>query len=111
MFLAKITTAQEEINKLATQLIWSDETALPVWSMEEYQTESKLSNDLIMIDGFAVDVSDFKNQHPGGETLLTKYIGKDATKSFYGVLNNHTKSARQMMIDLRVARVESKKVQ
>jgi hypothetical protein len=43
----------------------------------------------------------------GGASLLVKYIGKDATNSFYGSLNNHTKSARQIMVDLAVAKVSS----
>jgi stearoyl-CoA desaturase (delta-9 desaturase) len=60
---------------------------------------------LILIDGYAIDVGHFQSQHPGGEKLITNYIGKDATKSFYGVLNNHTRSARQIMRDLRVAKI------
>jgi stearoyl-CoA desaturase (delta-9 desaturase) len=96
------------IDSLNKQLIWSDETKLPSWTLEEYEKESQ-HNDLILIDDFAIDVKEFKSQHPGGSKLLTNYIGKDATKSFYGVLNNHTKSARQMMRDMRVAKVNSKK--
>ncbi|KAJ2994752.1 hypothetical protein HDV02_001328 [Globomyces sp. JEL0801] len=105
---AKVTTAQEEIDRVSKTLIWSDEAKLPTWTMAEYKIESSQSGSLILIDGFAIDISDFKDQHPGGSTLLTKYVGKDASKSFYGVLNNHTKSARQMMIDMRVAKVLAK---
>ena len=78
--------------------------------MSEYELEA-VKNELILIDGFAVEIAEFKTQHPGGAKLLTNYIANDATKSFYGILNNHTKSARQMMKDMRVAKVavDSKK--
>ena len=102
---ARITTAQDKIDELKKQLIWEGSSNLLRWTMAEYYEEAK-NNDLILIDGFVIDVKEFKTQHPGGSKLLTNYIGKDATKSFYGVLNNHTKSARQMMEDMRVAKVD-----
>ncbi|KAJ3325838.1 hypothetical protein HDV06_002223 [Boothiomyces sp. JEL0866] len=104
---ARINTAQDEINKLRKLCIWSDEAAFPTWTMEEFHKECE-ANELIIIDGFAIDVSEFKNEHPGGDKLITSYLGKDASKSFYGVLNNHSKSARQLMGDMRVARVQPK---
>ena len=88
------------------KLIWSDIDSLPLWNLKEYEMEAKKSSSLILIDGFAIDVGYFKEKHPGGSDLLVKYVGKDATKAFYGILNNHTRSARQIMQDLRVARVE-----
>ncbi|KAJ3271118.1 hypothetical protein HDV01_007055 [Terramyces sp. JEL0728] len=101
---AKVSTAMEHIADMNSKLIWSDETKLPQWTKDDFINECK-NNELIILDGFAVDIREFKDQHPGGSVLLTKYIGKDATKSFYGVLNNHTKSAKQMMTDLRVAKI------
>ncbi|KAJ3305605.1 hypothetical protein HDV03_001250 [Kappamyces sp. JEL0829] len=106
IYKAQIAAAEDKIKHLSKGLIWTDETKLPVWTFEEYKEEAKASQALILIDGYAVDISEFKSEHPGGEKLVTNYIGKDATKSFYGVLNNHTKSARQIMKDLRVAKVE-----
>ncbi len=96
---------EDKIQILSKDLIWTDESKLPTWNWKEYQTEAKASQALIHIDGFAVDISEFKEEHPGGFKLVTNYIGQDATKSFFGVLNNHTKSARQIMKDLRVAKV------
>ncbi len=103
--LARVSAAQDKIHQMSKTLIWCNEEKLPTWSFEEYEEEAKKSEDLILIDNFACDISKFKNEHPGGEKLITTYIGKDATKAFYGVLNNHTRSARQIMKDLRVAKV------
>ena len=46
-------------------LIWSDLDKLPVWSLAEFEEEAAKSNALIMINGFAVDVSLFSLDHPG----------------------------------------------
>jgi stearoyl-CoA desaturase (delta-9 desaturase) len=104
--VARVTTSQEKLDLLKKQVIWKNEHELPIWSLQEFEKESRY-NELVLIEQYAVDVSHFKSQHPGGAKLITNYIGKDATKSFYGVLNNHTQSARQIMKDLRVAKIRA----
>ncbi|KAJ3257706.1 hypothetical protein HK103_004333 [Boothiomyces macroporosus] len=102
---ARISVWEEELEKKKRQLIWTDESKLPEWTMKQFQKEAKY-NDLILIDEFVLDVSKFKDQHPGGKELLEKYFDSDATKSFYGVLNNHTRSAKQIAKDLRIAKLK-----
>ena len=34
--------------------------------------------------------------HPGGEPLLLKYIGKDATAAFFGGVHNHSNAAHNV---------------
>jgi stearoyl-CoA desaturase (delta-9 desaturase) len=101
---AKVTTALKEISNISKDLTWTDENTLPKMSLDDYK-KTAVDRDLTVIDDYVVDISKFKNQHPGGAKILEKYIGLDATKSFFGVLNNHTQSARQIMRDLRVAKI------
>ena len=55
------------------------------------QLVKKKSNDVeiakddakwIVIDGKIYDVSSFMKRHPGGENIMSSYIGQDATVSF-----------------------------
>ena len=48
----------------------------------------------------------FPRNHPGGEEILEKYIGRDATKAFYGGLNQHTMAARIWMKARIVGRLD-----
>ena len=36
----------------------------------------------VIIHGRAYDVTEFKNEHPGGKSIILKYAGKDATETY-----------------------------
>lgn len=65
-----------------------------------------------------LDVSNFKNHHPGGKFLIQHNIGRDISKFFYGgySLENfdgnshnfkHPNFARHIVNDLIIARLEN----
>ncbi|RKO85374.1 hypothetical protein BDK51DRAFT_16122 [Blyttiomyces helicus] len=89
------------------RLLWGPELeSLPVWTLAEMKRlVADEGRDLFVIDGLVLDFAAFTKRHPGGEKLLTAYRGKDATKAFYGPLNNHTKSARTLLRTMRIAKV------
>lgn len=74
---------------------------------------------VLVIDGFAVDVTGYLGEHPGGATLLRKHsvrIGSDPTNAddktwqeadwaFHGGYNIHTRAAHKRMRALRVAKI------
>ena len=62
-------------------------------------------NKWFVIDGYIIDLSSFTSEHPGGSALLEKYYGRDATKSFDGILQTHTLGARMLVRKMRVAKV------
>jgi len=37
---------------------------------------------IIIIEGYQFDVTEFASKHPGGQKVLEKFNGKDATKEF-----------------------------
>ncbi|RKO85248.1 hypothetical protein BDK51DRAFT_19325, partial [Blyttiomyces helicus] len=107
---AKVQTAEQAAEVLRQEadeegVDWGrDAGVLPGWTLAETKRRcSEEGQDLLVIDGFILDFSTFKDRHPGGEKLLVAYRGKDATKAFYGPLNNHTKSARTILRTMRVA--------
>ncbi|KAF5312206.1 hypothetical protein D9619_002627 [Psilocybe cf. subviscida] len=85
-----------------------------VYTLAEIQAMAKEGRCMIVIDGFAVDVTSYLLEHPGGATLLRNYSVRLGTKSdlwknsdwaFHGGLNNHSRAARRRMIELRVAKM------
>lgn len=46
------------------------------------------------------DITKLLDEHPGGDTVLMEYAGKDATEGFYG--RNHSASAQKWMKDFEI---------
>ena len=62
---------------------------------------------VIAVHGFLYDVGEFGSSHPGGAALLERgYGGKDLS-GLFEKLNWHTLQARDLMIDMRIARIIS----
>ncbi|XP_046670196.1 cytochrome b5 [Homalodisca vitripennis] len=80
---------------------------------EYYYSEIKeeIENDnasLIVINNIVYNVTDFLNEHPGGEEVLLEQVGKDATEAFEDV--GHSSDAREMMKKYKVGELhESEK--
>lgn len=53
---------------------------------------------LVIVSGFIHDVGDFVDKHPGGERLLLKKVGKDATAAFCGGVYDHGNAAHNVWI-------------
>jgi len=54
---------------------------------------SGMNIDVLVYKNKVVDVTEFKQKHPGGMSSLDKFIGKDCTEAFEGVTSHKTKSA------------------
>ena len=61
---------------------------------------------LVVLDGFVLDVSSFAKSHPGGEALLKADNGADITEKFKGAVYAHSNAARNLACTYRVARVQ-----
>ncbi|KAJ3296883.1 hypothetical protein HDU79_005465 [Rhizoclosmatium sp. JEL0117] len=111
---ARVSTAMSKLEEKKAKLDWGPkEESLPlISSSRDVAAVSQLvgHEEWMVLDGFILDVSKFRSAHPGGEKLIDGYMKKDATKAFYGMLNNHSKSARTMVEMLRVAKVVSENV-
>ncbi|KAJ3081839.1 hypothetical protein HDU99_004509, partial [Rhizoclosmatium hyalinum] len=111
---ARVSTAMSKLEEKKAKLDWGPkEESLPlISSSKDVAAVSQLvgHEEWMVLDGFILDVSKFRSAHPGGEKLIDGYMKKDATKAFYGMLNNHSKSARTMVEMLRVAKVASENV-
>ncbi|KAF9486465.1 hypothetical protein BDN70DRAFT_870009 [Pholiota conissans] len=89
-----------------------------VWDFERVRefSQEKPSCCLILIDGFVVDASSYLGEHPGGATVLRHFsiraqgiqeLWNKAHWAFNGGMNNHSRSAKRRMRDLRIAKFDT----
>eukprot|EP00127_Corallochytrium_limacisporum_P000588 Clim_evm3s21 gene=Clim_evmTU3s21 len=79
---------------------------LPVWNWTEIESRVKTNNEiLIVVDDIVHDCKEFVGNHPGGISIIMKRNGKDATIDFNGGVQRHTKAARNLLSQLRVAKL------
>ncbi|XP_075227917.1 cytochrome b5 isoform X2 [Lycorma delicatula] len=71
--------------------------ALPttLYRLEEVKKNNDSKNTWIIIHNSVYNVTDFLNEHPGGEEVLLEQAGKDGTEAFEDV--GHSTDAREMM--------------
>jgi len=108
---ARLEVLQEHVNKKRKTLKWGpNPETLPFLTFEEFEKQVKEQKlERFVVDGFVVEVKEFKSVHPGGEKILKAYYGKDATSAFHGGLNLHTAAACNMIAMHHVARISSEK--
>lgn len=92
---------------------WYGET-WRIKQLEEY-VEVKKGACVVVVDGFATDVTSYLGEHPGGASIMRKYsfrprdddsaLSKRASWAFHGGLNNHSWAAKKRMRELRIAKI------
>eukprot|EP00467_Chlorarachnion_reptans_P007669 CAMPEP_0114523174 /NCGR_PEP_ID=MMETSP0109-20121206/21149_1 /TAXON_ID=29199 /ORGANISM="Chlorarachnion reptans, Strain CCCM449" /LENGTH=812 /DNA_ID=CAMNT_0001704469 /DNA_START=365 /DNA_END=2803 /DNA_ORIENTATION=+ len=60
---------------------------------------------LLVVDGWVLDVATFFEEHPGGEMIIQRYLGRDATNAVRGRVYNHSKAAFKIMQRRRIAKL------
>ncbi len=78
---------------------------LPLMTMQQYKSRVAEGSCLILIDGTVHDVTHFLDKHPGGRSIVEKFLGLDATNAFNGKVYNHSLAARYLLATLRVAKL------
>lgn len=69
--------------------------ATKLYSMEEVKKNCENNHTWIVINNAIYNVTEFLNEHPGGEEVLLEQAGKNATEAFEDV--GHSTDAREMM--------------
>ncbi|KAF8481648.1 hypothetical protein DFH94DRAFT_403321 [Russula ochroleuca] len=98
-------------------VVEKEEWTGPTWTEAELKAHVERNGAcVVLIDGYAVDVTGYMKAHPGGVKLLRDYAvpieaggkcdkWKEADWAFNGGVNGHSQVARQRMKRIRVARV------
>jgi stearoyl-CoA desaturase (delta-9 desaturase) len=106
--LINSTASSAKIFSCALHAHNGDPARLPTITWDEIKKRVEEEGVLwVVIDNFVLDLSTFKDEHPGGSGLLRAFRGRDATDAFHGGLNNHTNTAHNMTKPYRIARLQS----
>ncbi|KAJ4482309.1 delta 9-fatty acid desaturase [Lentinula aciculospora] len=98
----QLTMELKKLRRTQDKLSWpSDSNDLPVISWESFTSQAE-KRPLMLISGFIHDVSNFIEEHPGGEHFIRNYIGKDATTAFFGGVYDHSNAAHNLLAMKRV---------
>ncbi|XP_020212890.1 cytochrome b5 [Cajanus cajan] len=65
------------------------------YAIEELSQHNTKDDCWILVDGKVYDVTQYLDDHPGGDDVILATTGKDATEEFEDV--GHSKSARELM--------------
>ncbi|KAL6949823.1 hypothetical protein ACO0QE_000485 [Hanseniaspora vineae] len=112
---AEIQQEQRNLDKLRRTLLWGVPIEkLPIITAQQFSSmaekEYKLrKRALVCVEGIVHDVTPWVRDHPGGPALIEMAIGKDASDAFNGGVYLHSKAARNLMANMRIAVVVSNK--
>jgi stearoyl-CoA desaturase (delta-9 desaturase) len=99
----RVQQMQKMLDQKRATLNWGTRLDhLPVVDWDDFVAQAKNGKCLIVIAGVIHNVTDFINEHPGGRTLITSAIGKDATAIFNGGVYNHSNAAHNLLSTMRV---------
>uniref|UniRef100_A0A1B6EJG7 Cytochrome b5 heme-binding domain-containing protein n=1 Tax=Cuerna arida TaxID=1464854 RepID=A0A1B6EJG7_9HEMI len=73
---------------------------LKTYTLEEVKEHTTSKSTWFVIDNFVYDVTEFLNEHPGGEEVLLEASGDDASEQFEDV--GHSNDARELMVKYRI---------
>nr|CAE75863.1 cytochrome b5 [Coryphaenoides armatus] len=81
----------------------SEKDAVKYYRLSEVEKQNTFKSTWIIINNKVYDVTQFLEEHPGGEEVLREQAGGDATESFEDV--GHSRDAREMAAEMLIGEV------
>ncbi|XP_058080911.1 cytochrome b5 [Magnolia sinica] len=79
-------------------------TITKLFSLKEASEHNSKEDCWVIVSGKVYDVTNYLDEHPGGDDVLINAAGKDATDEFEDA--GHSKSARELMQDYCIGEVD-----
>lgn len=99
----RVQQLQKKLDQKRSKLDWGIPLdQLPVIDWDDFIAETQSGKALVAIAGVVHDVGKFIAEHPGGKTLISSGIGKDATAMFNGGVYTHSNAAHNLLSSMRV---------
>jgi stearoyl-CoA desaturase (Delta-9 desaturase) len=87
----------------AKKLNWGkDASVMESLTMKDVEKRVADGSQLVVLDGFAIDLAGFVESHPGGPGYIKKNLGKDCTRMMRGDVYKHSNAAHNMTLTRRV---------
>ncbi|XP_020105027.1 cytochrome b5-like [Ananas comosus] len=75
-----------------------------IYTLSQISSHNGVNDCWVAIGGKVIDVTNFLQEHPGGDVLLLEVAGKDATQDFKAI--GHSKGAKSLLLRYQVGVVE-----
>ncbi|KAF2791649.1 stearoyl-CoA desaturase [Melanomma pulvis-pyrius CBS 109.77] len=97
-------TFDKKYEKQSSKLSWGTPLSdLPVIEWDDFKSAITTKDSaLVAIGGVIHNVAAFILEHPGGKSLISSAIGKDATAMFNGGVYEHSNAAHNILSTMRV---------
>ncbi|KAJ3238386.1 hypothetical protein HDU78_003569 [Chytriomyces hyalinus] len=104
----RIMMQQKKIDEVKARLDYGVPLEqLPLFTFAEVKAKiAETGKQLLIISDVVYDVTKFMEDHPGGKGFLKASIGRDVTVSFNGGVYDHANAARNLMAQMRYARLD-----
>jgi cytochrome b involved in lipid metabolism len=79
---------------------------LPEMTWEQVKKHVDEGRTVLVVDGFVLDLTTMRDVHPGGDTILKRWAGKDASRAFGAA--NHTSGTLVFALNYRIGRIIEK---
>jgi Cytochrome b5-like Heme/Steroid binding domain len=83
---------------------------IDVWRWEDVDSHVELGAQLVVLFGDVVNLTSFLSNHPGGALVLEQRFGQDITLDFRHRAHRHTRTAREIAREYRVAQLEEREI-
>jgi len=93
---------QKKLHLTMTGLQSTKLEQLPVMEWNEYQNEVLKGHAYLAVAGVVHDVGNFLEEHPGGKSMISSGVGKDATAMFNGGVCHHSQAAHHLLATMQV---------
>ncbi|KAL2349134.1 hypothetical protein Fmac_003134 [Flemingia macrophylla] len=80
-------------------------TLTDFYAIEELSQHNTKDDCWILVDGKVYDVTQYLDDHPGGDDVILATTGKDATEEFEDA--GHSKSARELMQQYCIGEIDT----
>jgi cytochrome b involved in lipid metabolism len=95
------------MTKTVTKTKVAKDSRAPSFDWKEINRHSSADSCWIVINGEVYDVTDFLAVHPGGDSIVLDYAGKeDCANAFYTDVHQHSESAVSLLNDYFIGYVE-----
>lgn len=82
--------------------------SLPLMKLPDFNARISKGEQLVILYKYVIDISKFKNEHPGGADVFKGYIGKDVSQLFKS--HNHPDTALKYLTKISIAKYEPKAI-
>jgi len=106
---AQIQMQQRYLDSAKAEIEYGSQVEnLPTLTQEEVTKQTQIGKQLILIDGYVLNIGRLLDEHPGGRLTLINEIGKtnEETTQNFNTKNKHSLKAQAWMKTMRIAKLK-----